>query len=180
MATALTKSLPINGCAVYLMKDGKQVGLGPVLDSVTISLPSIEFETTTIPMMGSYDVPDPSRIPNLQVTITIPCDNLAARTLAQPGVCEWKITWVSQEYSAATGMNVPTGWVVLCRGHVVNIPNAEVSVGGENTSDITMNVIAISKRSNTSPSVESYALDRSAGSLRVNGVEYAKGINSLF
>lgn len=180
MSIAVTKSLGVKGCALWKVDAEGKRGNNPNVDNVSITLPSIELESTTINLMGSLDVPDLSRIGNLQLSATIPLDVPEARELIELGKpVKWHITWCSQLYDSVTGTTTPKSFLVKVSGFVTSIPNAEVNAGAENTGDVTMNLIAISKENATDNKVE-YEIDRGKGIFRVNGEDLIGKFSSLY
>ena len=180
MSIAVTKSLGIKGCALWKLDADDKRGDNPNVDNVSITLPSIELESTTINLMGSVDVPDLSRIGNLQLSATIPLDVPEALALIELGKpVKWQITWCSQLYDSVSGTTTPKAFVVDVTGFVTSIPNSEVNAGAEHTGDVTMNLIAITKKNVTDNKVE-YEIDRGKGIFRVNGNDMIGQFSSLY
>ena len=101
MSIAIQKSLGVKGCALWKLDDEGKAGENPNVDNVSIQLPSIELETTSITLMGTLDVPDVTRIGNLQLSATIPLDVPEAMKLCELGkVVKWMVTWASMVYDA--------------------------------------------------------------------------------
>ena len=180
MSIAITKSLGVRGCAVWKLDAGGKPGENPNVDNVAVTLPSIELESTTINLMGSLDVPDLSRIGNLQLTVNIPLDVPEALKLIELGKSvKWLITWCSQFYDSVTGATTPKAFNVEASGFVTAIPNAEINAGAENTGDVTMNLISIKKTNVTDKTVE-YEIDRGKGIFRLHGDDLYGQFSSLY
>ena len=180
MSIAITKSLGVKGCALWKLDARGEAGEKPNVDNVSIQLPSIELETTSITLIGTLDVPDVSRIGNLQLSATIPLDVKEAMELCELGkVVKWMVTWASMTYNAESGTTTPKAFKVVASGFVTSIPNAEVNAGTENTGDVTMNLISISKTNITDNIVE-YEIDRGRGIFKVKGADIISGISSLY
>ena len=180
MSTAIKKSLGVKGAAVWKLDENGATGQNPNVDKVPITLPSIELETTTIQLMGSMDIPDLSRVGNLQLTVTIPLDVPEAMELCELGKSvSWLITWCSQEYNAVTGETTPKAYSVNASGFIASIPNAEVNAGAENTGDITMNLIAYKKTCITDKFVQ-FEIDRGKGIFKVGGKDLYSQFSSLY
>src|SRR5574344_1567769 len=100
MSVAIVKSLGVKGCAIWKLDDNGTPGQYPNADNISITLPSIELETSSLQVMGTLDVPDLSRVGNLQLTCNVPLYNPSAIELLEMGkVVKWLITWCSQEYN---------------------------------------------------------------------------------
>ena len=180
MSLALVKSLGVKGCAVWKLDENGATGQNPNVDNVAVTLPSIELETTTINLMGSLDVPDLSRIGNLQLTVNIPLDVPEALKLIELGKSvRWLITWCSQLYDSITGTTTPKAFNVEVSGFVTAIPNAEVNAGAENTGDVTMNLVSI-KKTNATDGIVEYEIDRGKGIFKVRGDDLIGQFSHLY
>ena len=180
MSVALVKSLGVKGCAVWKLDENGATGQNPNVDNVDVALPSIELETTTINLMGSLDVPDLSRVGNLQLSVTIPIDVPEAMELCELGKSvRWLITWASMEYNSVTGETTPKAFTVEASGFVSAIPNANVNAGAENTGEVTMNLISY-KKTNTTDKIIQFEIDRGKGIFKLNGKDLIGNISSLY
>ena len=180
MSISLKKSLGIRGCAIFKLDNDGKAGQTPNVDNVAITLPSIELETTSIQLMGSLEIPDVSRLGNLQLTANIPLDLPEAMALCELGkTVSWKITWCSVIYNHETGESTPKSFSVDVTGFVASIPNAEVNAGAENTGDVTLNLIKY-KKTNLSDNKVIFEIDRGNGIFKVDGNDLFAQINSLY
>ena len=180
MSIAICKSLGVKGCALWKLDENGATGQNPNVDNVSIQLPSIELETTSINLMGTLDIPDISRIGNLQLSATIPLDVPEAMELCELGKSvRWLITWASMTYNAVTSETTPKAFTVEVSGFVTGIPNAEVNAGAENTGDVTMNLISI-KKTNATDGIVEYEIDRGKGIFNVRDKDMIGGISSLY
>lgn len=180
MSVAIKKSLGVKGCAIWRVDENGSVGQNPNADNVSIQLPSIELETTTINLMGSLDVPDISRIGNLQLVVTVPVDVPESMELVELGKSvSWLITYCTMEYNSVTGETLPKSYSVNATGFITSVPNAEVNSGAENTSDITMNMISYKKVNNTDHITE-FEIDRGRGIFKVRDKDLIGKIASLY
>lgn len=180
MSIAIVKSLGVKGCALWKRDAEGKTGQNPNVDNVSITLPSIELETTSITLMGTLDVPDVSRIGNLQLSATIPVDVPKAMELCELGkLTKWKVTWVSMLYNAESGTTTPKAFIVEAAGFVTGIPSAEVNAGAENTASVTMNLVSIKKINATDDKVE-YEIDRGKGIFNIGDTDIIGGISSLY
>lgn len=180
MSVSITKSLGVKGCALWRLDEDGKPGDRPNVDNVSIQLPSIDLETTSITLMGTLDVPDVSRIGNLQLSVTIPLDVPEAMDLCVLGKAErWMITWATMVYNSVSGTTTPKSFRVEVSGFITGIPNAEVNAGAENTGNITMNLISIRKTNATDNEVE-YEVDRGNGIFKVRGKDIIGEISSLY
>ena len=179
MSIAIKKGLGVKGCAVWKLVGGEP-GQNPNVDNVSVTLPSVELETTTINLMGSVDIPDISRIGNMQLTVSIPLDVKEAMELCELGkTVDWLVTWCSQEYNSTTGETVAKSYSVRATGFITSIPNAEVNSGAENTGEVTMNLIKYKKEC-ISDNYVAFEIDRGAGIFKINGNNIYSQFSSLY
>lgn len=180
MSVALIKSLGVKGCAVWKLDENGVAPAMPNVDNVSVTLPSIDLETTSINLMGTLDVPDVSRVGNLQLTVTVPLDVAGAMDLMEMGkTVKWLITWASMEYNSITGETTPKAFAVEASGFVASIPNAEVNAGAENTGDITLNLVSY-KKTNSTDKVVQFEIDRGKGIFRFAGNDLVGAVSSLY
>lgn len=180
MSVAIVKSLGVRGASVWKLDDNGTPGQSPNVDNVEITLPSIELETSSLQLMGTLDVPDLSRVGNLQLTVNVPLDVPSAMELLEMGkVVKWLITWCSQEYNSVTGETTPKSFTVEASGFITSIPNAAVNAGAENTGDITMNLISY-KKTNKTDRVVQFEIDRGKGIFNVLGRDLIRQFTSLY
>lgn len=180
MSLAIVKSLGVKGCAVWKIKEDGTTEQYPNVDNVSVQLPSVEFETTTINLMGGLDVPDMSRVGNLQLTVNVPVDVPDSMALIELGKSvSWLITYCSQEYDSVTGATTPKAYTITATGFISSIPNAEINAGAENTGDITMNLIAY-KKINTTDRITEFEIDRGKGILKVRDKDLIGKFMSLY
>lgn len=180
MSVAITKSLGVKGCSIWRVRDDDTVADHPNADNISITLPSIELESTTINLMGSVDIPDISRIGNLQLTATIPVDAKSSLDLIEIGKSvKWQIRWVTMEYDSTTSVTTPVSYKVFATGFVTSIPNAEVNAGSEGTADVTMNLIAYRKIDSTHNKTI-FAIDRGQGTFIFNDKDMMSNIHNMF
>lgn len=179
MSTQLHKSLPIKGAAIWVLdQNGQPVAATPQADNVPITLPSIDFGTTDVNIMGTVSIPDFTRVENFQVTAEISVDNPDSKPLKQVGKQAWKITYCTAHIDAATGLETLQGMVVYCTGYIGGIPNAEVNQGSENTATVTMNCMSFKKQ--TQEGVIECDIDRSAGKIEIDGKNYTEALASKY
>lgn len=180
MSVAIVKSLGVKGCAVWKLDDNGTPNQYPNVDNTEVNLPSIDLETSSLQLMGTLDVPDLSRVGNLQLTVNVPLDVPSAMELLEIGkVVKWLITWCSQEYNSVTGETTPKSFTVEASGFVTSIPNAPVNAGAENTGVIAMNLISF-KKTNTTDRIVQFEIDRGKGIFNVLGKDLIKQFTSLY
>lgn len=176
MLTNIEKYTTIKGTSIYSGNENWAVG-NPAAIDVDITISEQSHPSTDVPMMGTVSIPDQSRIDNITVTANINCDSPEALELMGKGLKHWVIKWVD-EVVAVNGLVSVKGYEIRAAGFVSALPESSKSVGGENTGDITMNCLKISKRCVTDGYVE-YEIDRVNRILMRNGEDYRSEINEL-
>lgn len=166
----------ISGVSIYACDEKGQSYSEPAAIDVSITLPSIEFESTDVQLMGSLSVPDTTRLGNLQISATLEADNPKTRTLVGAGLKKWRISW-TENILEPTGLQSVRGFTVFATGYVGAIPEGAKEIGGQATADYTMNCISIYKKDSTG--YVSYDIDRTKGKLIVDGIDYRKEINDF-
>lgn len=180
MSVCVTKSLGVKGAAVWRKDANGGVGNTPNVDNVPVQLPAIELETTSINLMGALDVPDISRVGNLQLSVTVPIDVPASMDLVELGKpVAWLITWCSLEYNSVTGETTPKAYTVDVSGFIATVPNAEVNAGAENTGDIVMNLVSY-KKTNVTDHITEFEIDRGKNIFKVRDRDLISQFSSLY
>ena len=72
---------------------------------------------------------------------------------------------------------IAAGWVITAKGYITNTPEATKNQGSDNSGDITMNVMAVTKKN--SLGYVAYDIDRRANRIIRAGVDYRSEINAL-
>lgn len=177
MSIQMHKSLPIKGCSLWLLEDDKPITSTPQADNIAITIPTIEFETTDLNIMGTMSIPDFTRIGNLQLTATIAIDNPDSRPLKRVGQQSWLIRYCTAYVDVATGLDVIEGYEIKASGYVTSIPNAEVNQGSENTGDIVMNLTSIRKMHGADVELD---IDRMHGKIEISGINYTTELSNFY
>lgn len=180
MSRTPIKFVKICGVSVWAAdENGAALYDTPQASDVSVSVPSIEFGTTDVNILGTLSVPDFSRLENFQLSATIPIDNPEAKKLMKLGLQNWVISYAVANLDSSTGLEQKTGYRIYARGYVSSIPNAEISTGGEGTADVSMNLVSLKKWA-LGASVPEFNIDRLAGKVEIDGVNYAAEVNALY
>ena len=176
----MIKSIPrytaIKGSTIYRLDAAGRPLQVPAAIDVDINVSEQTHPTTDIPMMGTIGVPDQSRLENFTISVNVNCDSLEAQALCGPGLVGWEIHWVD-EVVGADGLPQVVGWVITAKGYITNTPEATKNQGSDNSGDITMNVMAVTKKN--SLGYVAYDIDRRANRIIRAGVDYRSEINAL-
>lgn len=180
MSVCTTKFVGIKGCAVWQCDEkGTAISENPQIDNTTINAPSIEFDTTDVNLMGTLAVPDFTKLSNFTLSVNIPVDNPEAMKLCVLGLNQWIISYAVSNLDASTGLETITGYRIYAKGYITSIPSAEISVGGDGTAELSMNLISYKKWA-LGENTAKYDIDRMTGKVEINGKNYTNSLNSLF
>ena len=176
MLKSIDRYTSIKGSTVYRLDDKGRPMETPAAIDVDINVSEQTHPTTDIPMMGTIGVPDQSRLENFTISVNVNCDSPEAQALCGPGLLGWEIHWVD-EVVGADGLPQVVGWVITAKGYITNTPEATKNQGSDNSGDITMNVMAVTKKN--SLGYVAYDIDRRANRIIRAGIDYRSEINAL-
>lgn len=177
MLKQIEKTTTIKGTSIFALDENGISETFPSAIDANFTVPNIEFETTEVSgVMGTMTVADDSRLSNIQVSVNIAADNKESQRLYGRGVKGWKINKVVESVKP-NGELVLTGFSYFCYGYVNGPVEGAGEKGGDGRADLTMNCIAIRKVD--SANKEYYNINRTAGKLVINGVDYRSEIDNL-
>ena len=163
----------VKGCTVYKVTDGVVEDSPCTLDA-EVSLPQITHPSYTMQCMGDMELADQTRVNAM--TTGINCEpSIIQSKLMGKGVQSYVIRW-AQEIKRVNG----TFDLVPYVAYVSGIPREDVSATvrpGESTQG-TLSIDTLKYRL-TENGQEIRYVDRLAGILKVNGVDYRSEINSM-
>lgn len=163
----------IKGCTVYDVVDGV-VADAPCTIDAEVTLPQIVHPTYTMQCMGDMDIADQTRINAMTTGINCELSVIHSRLLGK-GMKSYVIRW-AQEVKRDNG----TFELVPFVAYISGIPREDVSATvrpGESTTG-TVNVDTMKFRL-VENGVEIRYVDRLAGILKINGVDYRAEINAM-
>jgi hypothetical protein len=176
MAVSIAKRTTIHDCAVYPAKDGIPEQT-QACDGVDVSSPALEFETTDIQQMGTFSMPDFTRLSNLELSTTINAsDSNAARLGVMGSVAEWVVRWYNTVVEPGNISRL-VSYTIYAKGYIHTIPGSDIGPGSEGTGTIAMNCLSLKKTD--SDGFVYYDIDRMAKRLVVNGVDLRAEANAL-
>ena len=146
----------------------------PVAIDCTITPPVVTFETGTVQMMGSLTVPDQSRIADMSLSITVPVSPYSAK-LSGKGLMGYEARWAQEVTDPSGAIRVVQG-VCYISGYVTQVPASAVNPGAEGTADYNVSVV---KYRLVVDGEELHNIDRAAGVLVINKVDYRSEVDKL-
>lgn len=164
--------VPINGPVVAnsVYSDSKLVAR-----DVAITLPEVAPLTADLAAMGTFTVPIWQLIGHMETAVTKIGADLGLRTLIKPDMKPLEFRW-AQTVTDAAGVTKNVGCKAFIRGIPNKIPGIGLAVGETSESEVT---IATTRYALYVDGQEFFLIDRLAGIVRINGVDYAGEINSI-
>ena len=163
----------VKGCTVYATKDGVPNEFPATIDA-EINLPQITHPTSTMQSMGDMDVADQTRV-NAMVT-TISCEpSVIQSELLGYGVQSYIIRW-GQEVKKANGEFDLVPFIAYISGIPSEDTSSTVRPGENTTGTISINTF---KYRLLCDGKEIRYVDRLAGKLKINGIDYRQKLDSM-
>lgn len=176
MASAISKYTVIHDTTIYPSTEGRP-DVEQAAEGVSITLPSIEFESVDVALMGTFSMADYTRIGNIEITTDIIPDDPRAMRLGRVGeVAEWVVRYIRTEIRPDNTSRV-VGYTIYCSGYVHTVPGTEVSPGGEGTGSLAMNCLTYKKIDSDNNIY--FDIDRMSRRLVVNGKDLRAEANAL-
>ena len=163
----------VKGCTVYCVTDGV-VDDSPCTIDADVSLPQIAHPSYTMQCMGDMEIADHTRINAMTTGINCELGVIQSKILGK-GVRSYVIRW-AQEVKRDNGVFDLVSFVAYISG----TPREDVSATvkpGENTTG-TVNIDTLKYRLVENGKEIRY-IDRLAGILKINGVDYRAEINAM-
>lgn len=142
---------------------------------VSISLPEITPVTASVQAMGTLDLPIWQNIENMEMAITKVGIDAGMRQMIKPVPLNMEARWV-QTVTDATGNTRNAGCKAFVKGIPNKIPGLGVNIGETSESECTF---AVTRYQLFVDGSEMFLVDRLAGIIRINGVDYAKNLYNL-
>lgn len=139
------------------------------------TLPEIVPVTVELSAMGTMSLPLWQLLENMETTITKIGLDLGLRDLIVPNMKPLEFRWV-QTVSDATGATKEVGCKAFVTGTPNKIPGVSIAVGEAIEGEVT---ITTTRYSLFVDGAEYFQVDRRAGILRINGVDYVKSTDDL-
>lgn len=172
-AKQIDQLVHVKGCTVYCAPDGIPEEF-PVTMDAEITLPSIEHPTQTMQAMGDTDIVDQTRVNSMTTQISVETGVQAAKLFGY-GVQNYVIRW-AQELKQANGNFRLVPFIAYISGTPQSSGGEQVSPGNNTTTQVTINTL---KYRLLSDGKEIKFVDKLAGVLRINGVDYREELNAM-
>ena len=163
----------IKGCTVYACKDGVPEQEPCTIDA-EIGLPQIAHPTYTMQSMGDMEIADQTRTNAMTTTLSCEPSVIQSKLLGY-GVQSYVVRW-AQEVKKANGEFTIVPFVAYISGIPSEDTQSNVKPGDSTTGNISINTF---KYRLLCDGQEIRYIDKLAGILRINGVDYRAQINSM-
>lgn len=158
--------VPINGPVVA---DTAYCNNALVARDIAITLPEVTPATADLQAMGTYSVPIWQLLENMEAALTKIGIDMGLRALIKPVMKPLEFRW-AQTVTDANGNTKNVGCKAFIKGIPNKIPGIGITVGESIESEITF---AVSRYVLFVDGKEMIHIDRLAGIVRIDGVDYA-------
>lgn len=168
MGNFVPKSGPVVADTVYCDNE-------LVARDVSVTLPEVAAVTVDIQAMGTMSVPVWQLIENMETVVTmIGLDN-GLRKAIKPEMKPLEFRWV-QPVIGADGITKNAGCKAFIKGIPTKIPSISLEVGSQSEGEVSL---MTSRYNLFVDGKEMFLIDRLAGTVRIDGVDYAGGLDSM-
>ena len=140
-----------------------------VARDVGVTLPAVTPVTADLPVMGTYTKPIWQLIEHMEAAITKIGFDKGLKGMLSPGVKSFEARWV-QTVTDANGRTRNVGCKAFLTGEVALLPEIGQEVGSAGEHEVR---IGLTRYNLFVDGEEMWLIDRMAGKVRINGVEYA-------
>ena len=146
-----------------------------VARDVSVTLPEVTPVTADLPAMGTMSLPIWSLLENMETALTKIGTDMGLAQLIKPDMKPLEFRW-AQTVTDANGVTKNVGCKAFIKGIPNKIPSIGVEIGSATENEVT---IMTTRYGLFVDGKEMWLIDRLSGICRINGTDYAKGINSL-
>lgn len=168
----MAKFMPVYGPVVA---DTFYVNNAMAARDVAITLPEITPTTASVQAMGTLDLPIWQNIENMELAVTKIGVDTGMSQMIKPEPLNMEARWV-QTVTDANGSTKNVGCKAFVKGIPNKIPGVGVSIGETSENECTF---AVTRYQLIVDGAEMFLVDRLAGIIKINGVDYAASLNNL-
>lgn len=168
----MPKYMPVYGPVVA---DTFYVNNNLAARDVSITLPEITPATASVKAMGNLNLPIWQNIENMEMAVTKVGVDVGLRNMICPVPLNLEARW-AQTVTDAEGNTRNAGCKAFVKGIPNKIPGVGVSVGEASENECTFTV---TRYQLFVDGAEMFLVDKLAGIIRINGVDYARSLDSL-
>lgn len=173
MFKMIDKLSQVKGCTVYATRDGVADQFPATIDA-NVQLPQISHPTSTIQSAGDMEIPDQTRINNMTTTISCEAGVIQSKLMGF-GVQKYILRWAQEVKKPDNTIDV-IPFVAYISGIPAQDVSPAVNVGENTTSDMVINTFTYRLLQDGE---EIRYIDKSAGIIRINGIDYREKLNSM-
>ncbi len=158
-----------------ILSDTAYVNNELVAKDLTVSLPEIAAATADIQAMGTMSLPIWQMLEDMELAITKIGVDKGLSKMIKPESLALELRWAQTDIDAnAVTKNV--GCKAFIKAIPKVIPSIELTVGEATENEVTMTV---TRYQLFVDGKELWLIDRLAGIVRIDGVDYSSGVNNL-
>ena len=146
-----------------------------VAKDVEMTLPEVAFIMAEVDAMGTMSIPVWQRVENMELTITKIGVDSGFTKMVTPKIQNCEARFV-QNVTDANGNTTPKGCKAFIKCIPTKIPGIALTVGEGSSNEFAATV---TRYQLFVDGEELFLIDRLAGIVRVNGVDYTKEMNNL-
>lgn len=140
-----------------------------------VTLPEVTPMTADVQASGTMTVPIWQLLENMELAITKIGQDMGLRRMLTPGVQSVEVRFV-QDVTDANGDTKQVGCKAFIRGIASKIPGIGIEVGSASENECTWNCTRYQLYVDGE---EMFLIDRLAGRVRIAGIDYSSGVNSM-
>lgn len=168
MAAFVPVTGAVTGATLYI--NGKLVAR-----DATITLPEITPMTAEVKAMGTMTQPLWELLENMELTVAKVGVDLGFREAIVPGTSSIEARF-TQTQTDANGKTKTIMCKAFCKGQSLSIPGISVEVGNPSENEVPYSLTRYQLFVNGADAI---LVDRLAGKVRINGVDYTNGLAGL-
>ena len=163
---------PISGAVI-----GTTVYVNNVLVArdAAITLPDVTPMTVTLPLMGEMEFPLWPLIGNMQASVSKVGIDVLSATMIAPDLTPVEFRW-TQQVMMQDGTTRVAGCKAFMNGLTATLPGGSSEVGSPAENEHTFNLMRYRL---VIDGQEVVLIDRTAGKVVINGVDFTSGVNAL-
>lgn len=163
----------VKGCTVY-KKNGNVTDPFPACVNADITFPEISHPTYTQQSTGDMEIPDQTRVNSMTTTISAPPGGRRIELSGQ-GVQDYIVRF-ALEVERANGSFEMVPFTAYISGVIASRGGQSVTVGEVPSADVTINTYRYKLQEGDKVL---YNIDKLAGIVEINGVDYRQQLNQM-
>lgn len=144
-------------------------------ENVNVTLPSVDFEETTVQALGELSLPAPQRPGAMELTVNFIGTDFGFIQSISPQKKQYEIRWAQEEIDIDGNKNIK-GHKAFCDCFAKSIPSPAISLGEAGENGVSFDVVRYELFIDNE---QALLIDKTAGKVKINGVDYTENLESL-